>query len=34
MRVDISERGFEDAIECGLVQHGPDACAGDPTSVR
>ncbi len=26
---DISERAFEDAIECGLLQHGPDACAGE-----
>ena len=32
--MDISERSFEDAIECGLLQHGPDACAGDATAVR
>jgi type I restriction enzyme R subunit len=25
---EISERSFEDAIECGLLQSGPDACAG------
>src|SRR5574341_1237147 len=31
---DVSERSFEDAIECGLLQHGPDACAGDATAVR
>ncbi|MBY0276656.1 putative DNA binding domain-containing protein [Candidatus Binatia bacterium] len=34
MSPDISERAFENAIECGLLQHGPDACAGEPTSVR
>jgi type I restriction enzyme R subunit len=32
--VDVSERSFEDAIECGLLQHGPDACPGDPTALR
>jgi type I restriction enzyme R subunit len=31
---EISERAFEEAIECGLLQHGPDACAGDATAVR
>lgn len=30
----ISERAFEAAIECGLFQYGPDACAGDATAVR
>ncbi len=30
----VSERSFEEAIECGLLQHGPDACAGDTTAVR
>jgi len=30
----ISECAFEEAIECGLLQHGPDACAGDATAVR
>jgi type I restriction enzyme R subunit len=29
----ISERSFEDAIECGLLQFGPDACAGDSVAV-
>ena len=29
MSPDISERSFEEATECGLLQHGPDACAGD-----
>ncbi len=29
----ISERSFEEAIECALLQHGPDACPGDATSV-
>lgn len=33
MRPEISERSFELAIECALLQHGPDACAGD-TEVR
>ena len=32
MSPEISERSFEEAIECGLLQYGPDACAGvDPT---
>ncbi|MDQ7840817.1 MAG: type I restriction endonuclease [bacterium] len=30
----VSERSFEEAIECGLLQHGPDACAGDASAVR
>ncbi len=34
MTPEISERSFEQAIECGLLQHGPDACAGDTTAVR
>jgi type I site-specific restriction-modification system R (restriction) subunit len=42
MSPDVSERAFEDAIECGLLQHGPDlpaeasakAGAGDATAVR
>ncbi len=29
MSPEIAERAFEDAIECGLLEHGPDACAGD-----
>ena len=32
--VNVSERSFEEAIECGLLQHGPDACAGDASAVR
>jgi len=31
---EISERSFEEAIECGLLQHGPDACAGHANAVR
>jgi type I restriction enzyme R subunit len=31
---EISERSFEEAIECALLQYGPDACAGDSTGVR
>jgi len=31
---EISERAFEQAIECGLLQHGPDACAGAASTVR
>src|SRR5712692_6388418 len=34
MSIEISERSFEEAIECGLLLHGPDACAGDVTVVR
>ena len=30
----ISERAFEDAIECALLDHGPDACTGEPSAVR
>jgi type I restriction enzyme R subunit len=30
----ISERSFEDAIECALLQLGPDACPGDAAGVR
>jgi hypothetical protein len=26
MSPEISEHSFEDAIECGLLRHGPDAC--------
>ena len=29
MTVEVSERSFEAAIECGLLVFGPDACAGD-----
>jgi hypothetical protein len=34
MSPEVSERSFEEAIECGLLQNGPDACAGEPTSLR
>jgi type I restriction enzyme R subunit len=34
MSAQISERSFEEAIECGLLQRGPDACAGDLTAMR
>src|SRR6059036_2228795 len=34
MSPEVSERSFEAAIECGLLQHGPDACVGDTTAVR
>ena len=34
MTPDISERAFEEAIECALLRHGPDACPGDATEVR
>jgi type I restriction enzyme R subunit len=33
MSVQISERSFEEAIECALLAYGPDACAGDVTAV-
>ena len=34
MSPEISERAFEQAIECSLLQYGPDACAGDPNAVH
>ncbi|HNV03293.1 MAG TPA: putative DNA binding domain-containing protein [Vicinamibacterales bacterium] len=34
MSPEISERAFELAIECGLLQHGRDACAGAAPTVR
>jgi type I restriction enzyme R subunit len=34
MSPEVSERSFEDAIECGLLQFGPDACAEDATGLR
>ena len=34
MSPEISERAFEEAIECALLRHGPDACPGDETAVR
>ncbi len=34
MSPDISERSFEEAIECGLLEYGPDACSGDTSAVR
>jgi type I restriction enzyme R subunit len=34
MSPEISERSFEAAIECALLQYGPDACAGDSTAVH
>ncbi len=34
MSPEISERSFEEAIECALLQTGPDACAGEANAVR
>jgi len=34
MTLQISERSFEEAVDCGLLQYGPDACAGDSTEAR
>ena len=34
MNAKVSERAFEDAIECALLAFGPDACAGDTSAVR
>ncbi len=34
MSPEVSERSFEEAIECGLLQNGPDACAGEATALR
>jgi len=33
MSPEIAERAFEDAIECGLLRAGPDACAGEAAVV-
>ena len=33
MSPEISERAFEEAIECALLRHGPDACPEDLASV-
>jgi type I restriction enzyme R subunit len=32
--VEVSERSLEEAIECGLLRDGPDACAGETRAVR
>ena len=34
MSPEISERSLEEAIECGLLQYGPDACARDTSTAR
>ncbi len=34
MSSEVSERAFEEAIECALLRYGPDACPGDATTVR
>jgi hypothetical protein len=34
MTVTVSERSFEEAIECGFPRGGPDACAGNMPVVR
>ena len=34
MTLQISERAFEEAIECALLRGGPDACPDDATTVR
>jgi type I restriction enzyme, R subunit len=34
MSPEVSERSFEEAIECGLLQFGPDACAEAATGLR
>ena len=34
MSPEISERSFEEAIECGLLQYGPDACASDAFALQ
>lgn len=33
MSVEVSERSLEEAIECGLLQHGPNACAENATGL-
>jgi len=34
MSVDVSERSLEEAIACGLLRHGPDACAEDALGLQ
>ncbi len=34
MSPEVSERAFEEAIECSLLRDGPDACPGDAMTVR
>jgi hypothetical protein len=34
MSVKVAERSFGEAIECALLENGPDACAGDSMTVR
>ena len=34
MSPEVSERAFEDAIECALLRHGPDECLEDDTEIR
>ncbi len=34
MTLEISERAFEEAIECALLQHGPDACPEHTMAVQ
>ena len=34
MSPEISERAFEEAIECALLRHGPDACPDDATAMQ
>lgn len=34
MTVEVSERSFEESIECGLLRNGPDACAVEKDVVR
>ena len=34
MTPELSERSFEEAIECGLLRNGPDECGGDAVAVR
>jgi hypothetical protein len=34
MSVEVSERSLEEAIECGLLRYGPDACPDAATDLR
>lgn len=34
MKPDVSERAFEETMECALLRHGPDACPGDSREIR
>ena len=34
MSIEVAERRFEEAIECALLENGPDACEGEAVTFR